>query len=459
ASPRKPRVRIWERSSSLSFEVAWRSTARTRSSRSMPLPSSVTRIRLKPPPWATTSMRLAPASIAFSTSSLTTLAGRSTTSPAAMRLMRFGGSWRMAIQGARGVSRAQIAARDDFTRFYRRLVERVDAQEMAGEDRFQHEMHHQGAKRPLVEPFEVDGAHRPAGREQGLGDRLLLRGHEIAGGVPREVLGVGDLGEIGRDARPAAGAILAHHCDEVLRRAVEIELKLAVLIDRTKCRDRRRPLALLAEALAPELHVPGGEARKPIAIGQHHAHLDAAFLGEADGDGGADRRREVQRRTRPEQRAYDGPCAVAQRLHVEAAGKRRQEADIGQRRKPAADVGVVRKRGDRQGFAQVAQAVGGFAARLSEAKEQRGDAGIETSGTHRLDGGDGLHQSLRRVARLGDDHETGGAEVEARKRAIERAGIEIVVEAGARAVALPAIAVVAGNAPTAELGERLAAQA
>jgi hypothetical protein len=29
---------------------------------------------------------------------LTTLAGRSTTSPAAMRLMRFGGSWRMAIK-------------------------------------------------------------------------------------------------------------------------------------------------------------------------------------------------------------------------------------------------------------------------------------------------------------------------------------------------------------------------
>ena len=63
----------------------------------MPLPSSVTRIRPKPPPFATTSMRVAPASIAFSISSLTTLAGRSTTSPAAMRLTRFGGSWRMAI--------------------------------------------------------------------------------------------------------------------------------------------------------------------------------------------------------------------------------------------------------------------------------------------------------------------------------------------------------------------------
>ena len=47
----------------------------------------------------------------------------------------------------------------------------------------------------------------------------------------------------------------------MMRRAVEIELELAVLIDRTERRDRRRPLALLAEALAPKLHIPGGEAR------------------------------------------------------------------------------------------------------------------------------------------------------------------------------------------------------
>ena len=69
---------------------------------------------------------------------------------------------------------------------------------MPGEDRFQHEMHHQSAERPLVEPFEVDGAHRAAGGEQSLGDRLLLRGDEIAGGVACEVLGVGDLGEVRR---------------------------------------------------------------------------------------------------------------------------------------------------------------------------------------------------------------------------------------------------------------------
>src|SRR6185312_4775570 len=40
---------------------------------------------------------VAPASMAFSTSSLTAEAGRSTTSPAAMRLTRTGGNWRMAM--------------------------------------------------------------------------------------------------------------------------------------------------------------------------------------------------------------------------------------------------------------------------------------------------------------------------------------------------------------------------
>ena len=58
-----------------------------RSARVMPPPSSVTRISRRPPPSVSTSILRAPASSAFSTSSLTTLAGRSITSPAAMRLI------------------------------------------------------------------------------------------------------------------------------------------------------------------------------------------------------------------------------------------------------------------------------------------------------------------------------------------------------------------------------------
>ena len=103
ASPRKPKVTILVRSSAGSLEVAWRSTHNARSPRSMPQPSSVTRISDNPPAAVTMSMARAPASTAFSASSFTTEAGRSMTSPAAMRLTVSGGSWRIGMGGL-GVS-------------------------------------------------------------------------------------------------------------------------------------------------------------------------------------------------------------------------------------------------------------------------------------------------------------------------------------------------------------------
>ena len=63
----------------------------------MPAPSSPTAISVLPPSRSTISILRAPASIAFSTSSLTAAAGRSMTSPAAMRLTTTGGSWRIFI--------------------------------------------------------------------------------------------------------------------------------------------------------------------------------------------------------------------------------------------------------------------------------------------------------------------------------------------------------------------------
>src|SRR6188768_2191950 len=61
------------------------------SSGSIPSPSSSTRTCFLPPSSTWMAMRLAPASIAFSTSSLTTDAGRSTTSPAAIWFARSAG--------------------------------------------------------------------------------------------------------------------------------------------------------------------------------------------------------------------------------------------------------------------------------------------------------------------------------------------------------------------------------
>src|SRR5471032_258738 len=63
------------------------------SSGSIPSPSSSTRMSFLPPSSTLMAMRRAPASIEFSTSSLMTDAGRSTTSPAAIWLARSAGSW------------------------------------------------------------------------------------------------------------------------------------------------------------------------------------------------------------------------------------------------------------------------------------------------------------------------------------------------------------------------------
>ena len=67
-----------------SLEVAWRKKAVGSSAGAMPQPLSVTRMRPMPPRWISTTTAELPASMVFSTSSLTTLAGRSTTSPAAI---------------------------------------------------------------------------------------------------------------------------------------------------------------------------------------------------------------------------------------------------------------------------------------------------------------------------------------------------------------------------------------
>ena len=93
ASPRKPRVPILPRSSGpRSLLVAWRRKAVGSSAGAMPQPLSVTRMRPMPPRRSSTATAELPASMAFSTSSFTTLAGRSTTSPAAMRSATWGGS-------------------------------------------------------------------------------------------------------------------------------------------------------------------------------------------------------------------------------------------------------------------------------------------------------------------------------------------------------------------------------
>jgi hypothetical protein len=66
------------------LEVAWRASASGICSGGMPRPLSVMAMRFTPPSSSRTVICVAPASSAFSSSSLTTADGRSTTSPAAI---------------------------------------------------------------------------------------------------------------------------------------------------------------------------------------------------------------------------------------------------------------------------------------------------------------------------------------------------------------------------------------
>src|SRR5262245_48074723 len=130
---------------------------------------------------------------------------------------------------------------------------------MTGEDCFQHEVHHQGAERSLVKLRDVDSAHRASRGDQRLWNGFLLCCHEVACRATAEVLGMGDSGEIAAHPRTCAADRLAHDGDDMLLRAVEIKLQLTMLVDWSKRRDRGRPLALLAQALTPELHIPSGK--------------------------------------------------------------------------------------------------------------------------------------------------------------------------------------------------------
>ena len=92
ASPRKPSVKIFSKSlSTLILLVAWRSSDKSASSLDMPWPLSVTHIFRLPPAVIAMDTSVAPASREFSINSFITDAGRSTTSPAAILLVRFSG--------------------------------------------------------------------------------------------------------------------------------------------------------------------------------------------------------------------------------------------------------------------------------------------------------------------------------------------------------------------------------
>ena len=121
AAPRRgsPSSR-WRRAPPRRAASRWRG-ARARGPRrprSIPQPSSATRTSASPPSSTSTATARAPASSAFSTSSFTTEAGRSTTSPAAIWFTSPGGrTWMRGIGGLRSTGvRLDAAPRPRFAR-------------------------------------------------------------------------------------------------------------------------------------------------------------------------------------------------------------------------------------------------------------------------------------------------------------------------------------------------------
>src|SRR5262245_65583017 len=74
----------------------------------------------------------------------------------------------------------QILLRQYLTFFHRRLVERIDAEQMRGNDRLQHEMHHQSTQAFLVERVDVDRPHRATVLCKRLGGRAAFGGDQVA---------------------------------------------------------------------------------------------------------------------------------------------------------------------------------------------------------------------------------------------------------------------------------------
>src|SRR4051812_14092622 len=122
-----------------------------------------------------------------------------------MRIMR--ASYTEEVRRAGLLPFRQIPLREHLAFFDGGLVERIDAEQMRGNDRFQHEVHQQFPEAALVEPIEMDSAHRAAVLRQRLGGGAALRGDEIAHGFAGEIRLARKLREIGGEGgRPAGGA-------------------------------------------------------------------------------------------------------------------------------------------------------------------------------------------------------------------------------------------------------------
>src|SRR5690606_37810618 len=100
-------------------------------------------------------------------------------------------------------------------------------------------------------------------------------------------------------------------------------------IDWAETGDRRRSRAILAQAFGPQLYVPMGKAAEAAGVRHHHADTYAFLLGERDVHRCTHGWREVSGTGSRPQSRDDLGGAGPERLHIQSAGNRRQEAYVG----------------------------------------------------------------------------------------------------------------------------------
>src|SRR6185312_7657853 len=264
----------------------------------------------------------------------------------------------------------QVFLRQYLALFHRRLIEGIDAEQMRGNDGFQHEMHQQFAEACFVELRKLDRAHGAAVFGERIGGGARLRRGEIADGLSAKPRLAGEHRKVLVDAGPKAGAGDADHGEQLVARAGEIKLHLAVLIDRAERADRRRALAVFPQAFRPELDVPMRKAFEAVGIGHDHADRLGLALGERHRERGAERRRHLGRFLFRQYRGKRRGRASADGGDVEAEYRCRQQTDIGQRRIAAADARIVVEHRRLEFAEQIAQAVAlAGLVRLGDAEE------------------------------------------------------------------------------------------
>jgi hypothetical protein len=170
-----------------------------------------------------------------------------------------------------------------------------------------------------------------------------------------------------------------------------------VLVDRADGVDRRGALAVLAQALCPELAEPERSLAKGVGIGQEDRGGNAVMAGQRDRDRRPQRRGAFHRFLGRQGGFENLVGALAHCLDIHAGKGRRQEPDQRQHRKAPADARVVVEASDVEFPRQAAQGIVGG---LGYDREAAGDSFRADRVAKAFQAGEKLHHGLRRAAGL-----------------------------------------------------------